>query len=355
MTELLDRIWHGNTVERWGVALLVALGAYLFLVFLRGTIVRRLDRVARNTPTVWDDLAVELVRRTRGYFIAVLALHAGVSTLAIPGPAGAPLRTLTVLVALMQLARWGNGAISFAVHHHVERRRAVDATGATTIAALGIGARIVFWALLILLALDNLGFDVTTLVAGLGIGGVAIALAVQNILGDLFAALAIVLDKPFVIGDTIAVDAFEGTVEHIGLKTTRIRSVNGEQIVISNAELLKGRIRNFKGMTGRRVVFHTDIDYGMPAERVEALPAEIRAIVASQPGVRFERSHFKRFGESGLQLETVYHLTDTDYLRFMDTQQAINLAILRAHGAEEMRLAHAPGAAARTRPEAKER
>ena len=174
--------------------------------------------------------------------------------------------------------------------------------------------------MLALVALNRLGYDVTALITGLGVGGIAIALAVQNVLGDLFAALAIVLDKPFVVGDAITVDTMTGTVEHVGLKTTRIRSVNGEQLIFSNADLLKSRIRNFKRMQERRIVFTIGVSYDTPPDTVARIPAMIREAVEAQQQVRFDRSHFMSYGDSALSFETVYFVLTADYLRVREHQ-----------------------------------
>jgi small-conductance mechanosensitive channel len=166
-------------------------------------------------------------------------------------------------------------------------------------------------------------------VAGLGIGGIAVALAIQNILGDLFASLSIALDKPFVIGDFIIVDQLLGTVEHIGLKTTRIRSLSGEQIVFSNADLLNSRIRNYKRMYERRVVFSIGVTYQTPYEKLASIGTTLKEIIESQPDVRFDRAHFREYADSSLNYEVVYYVKSPDYNRYMDIQQAINLEIYR--------------------------
>jgi len=194
--------------------------------------------------------------------------------------------------------------------------------------------------MLSLVALNRLGYDVTALITGLGVGGIAIALAVQNVLGDLFAALAIVLDKPFVVGDTIGVDTFTGTVEQIGLKTTRLRSLNGELLIFSNADLLKGRIRNFKRMQERRIVFTIGVSYDTPADTVARIPTIIREAVTAQQQVRFDRSHFVAYGESALNFETVYFVLTADYLTHVDVLQAINLQILRQFATEKIEFAY---------------
>jgi small-conductance mechanosensitive channel len=195
---------------------------------------------------------------------------------------------------------------------------------------LGFAAKVVLWSVILLLALDNLGVDVTALVAGLGIGGVAVALALQNVLGDLLASLSIVFDKPFVIGDTITVDDLTGTVESIGLKTTRLRGASGEQLVLANGELLKSRIRNWQRMTERRVVLAFGVPHSTPAAAVERIPAMVRDLIEQQDLLRFDRAHFKGFGAAALDFEAVYWVLSPDHGAFMDRQQAVNLGLLRA-------------------------
>jgi small-conductance mechanosensitive channel len=165
------------------------------------------------------------------------------------------------------------------------------------------------------------------MVASLGIGGIAVALALQNVLGDLLASLSIVLDKPFVIGDMVVVGDLSGTVEHVGLKTTRVRSLSGEQLVFSNSDLLSSRIRNFKRMDERRVLFQIGVVYGTPRAKLEAIPGMVKEAVEAQSNARFDRCHFKTFGASSLDFETVYYMRVPDYQAYMDTQHAINMAI----------------------------
>jgi small-conductance mechanosensitive channel len=200
---------------------------------------------------------------------------------------------------------------------------------AMTRAMLTFIGRLGLWSLVTLLILDNMGLNVTALVASLGIGGVAVALAAQNILGDLFASLSIALDKPFVLNDFIIVDDLMGTVEHVGLKTTRIRSLSGEQIVLANNDLLKSRIRNYGRMSERRAIFSIGVTYDTPADALEALPGVIRAAIEAQPGVRFDRAHFKGFGVHSLDFEAVYYVLDPGFTTYMDVQQAINLRLVR--------------------------
>ena len=210
---------------------------------------------------------------------------------------------------------------------------------ATALGAVGFLAKAGLWAIFALLILQNLGAEITPLLAGVSVGGIAVALAVQNVLGDLLSSLSIILDKPFVIGDYVVVGDFSGTVEHVGLKSTHIRSVSGEQLVFSNSDLLSSRIRNYKRMQERRAVFTVGVTYSTPAETLEAIPGMIRDIVEAQGNTRFGRSHFKSFGGYSLDVETVFFMTIPDYGIYMDVQQAINLAIYRKFAEEGIEFA----------------
>ena len=336
--DFLDHVWYHNTIRVWLIGLAVLAGTIFVLVVARRLAISRLEKIAARTKTEFDDLLVELLRRTKGWAIVIAAFVGAAIVLTLPVKAERGIHVLSVLALLLQGAIWGNGIIGFFTQRHLARS-AADGHSATTITALGYAGRFVLGALLLLLALDNLGINITALVAGLGITGIAVALAVQNILGDLFGALSIVLDKPFVVGDTIAVDNFVGTVEHIGLKSTRLRSVTGEQLIMSNADLLRSRVRNYRRMFERRVDLLFGVTYDTPADTIAAIPALLREIVSAQKNVRFDRAHFKRFGDSALEFEAVYFVTVADYNVMMDTQQAVNLDLLRRFEAMAVRFA----------------
>jgi small-conductance mechanosensitive channel len=200
--------------------------------------------------------------------------------------------------------------------------------------------KFILWSSILLLALNNLGINVTSLIAGLGIGGVAVALAIQNILGDLFASLSIVLDKPFVIGDFLMIGDFMGSVEYIGLKTTRIRSLSGEQLVFSNSDLLGSRIRNYGRMFERRVVFSIGVTYQTPRERLKLIPEIIREAIESKSKTRFDRCHFMKYGDYALMFETVFYVLSPDYNAYMDIQQAIYFEIHERFEQEQIEFAY---------------
>ncbi|MEX0701294.1 MAG: mechanosensitive ion channel family protein [Planctomycetales bacterium] len=323
----------GNTAGRWLTAGGVLVSAFLLLRGAKSIVVRRARRVAERTATRWDDGIVEVLQATRNWFLLAAAIWAASLALEFPPRPAEFVRTAAVLVALLQAAFWGSALLTFAITNYVHRRMEQDAASVTTISALGFLARLALWSLVLLLMLDNLGIDVTALVAGLGVGGIAVALAAQNILGDLFASMSIVLDKPFVIGDFIVVGDFLGTVEHVGLKTTRVRSLSGEQLVFSNNDLLSSRIRNFKRMYQRRIVFGVGVTYDTPPDKLREAARVLREAVEAQEQVRFDRAHFQRFGPSSLDFEVVYFVLSPDFNLYMDIQQAINLTIVERFAA----------------------
>lgn len=326
----LDKTLYGNTIFQWLIALVVVIVVSGVLELLKTLISRRLGRLAERTLTQTDDVLVDLIRRTKFIFLLVIAVYLGSLVLSLPRVLSGVISKVVIFALLAQGAVWGTSLISFWVNRFKQKSIAEeDTASATAFTALGFVFRLILWTIILLVALDNLGINITALIAGLGVGGIAVALALQNILGDLFASLSIVLDKPFVTGDFIIVDEYLGTVEHIGLKSTRIRSLSGEQLVFSNNDLLRSRIRNYKRMQERRAVFSIGVVYQTPSEKLAEIPGIIREIIESQELTRFDRSHFKEYGDFSLNFETVYWVKVPDYNTYMDIQQAMNLEIFR--------------------------
>lgn len=338
---LLGQTYYGNTLQDWLTALAVVIALALLLLFAKRLVLARLAVWSRKTETRLDDFAMDMLAGTRFLFLLVIAFYFGSQYLELPPKPTHLITHITIITLLVQVALWGNRGIALWLSDHLKRHRETDAAGATTVSVLGFIARVVLWSVLLLMILDNLGFNITALVASLGIGGIAMALAVQNILGDIFASLSIAMDKPFAIGDFIIVDDVMGTVEYIGLKTTRLRSLSGEQIVFSNNDLLKSRIRNYKRMYERRVVFGFGVIYQTSHEQLKKIPVIVREIIESLEKIRFDRAHFKEYGDSSLHFEVVYFVEDPDYNLYMDIQQAINLAIFRRFEQEHIEFAYA--------------
>ena len=326
---LLDQAFYGNSLRAWMWAAIVAVSLIAILRVTRDLVANRLAKVALRTKTTADDHIAAMLKRTRLFFILVISVYAGSLLLDFPPKPTALIKGLTVVTVGLQVGLWLTSLIGVVVARYVGREigQGSDAIAAST--ALNFVGRLLLWAGVLLWALDNVGLKVGPLIAGLGVTGIAVALAAQNLLGDLFASFSILFDKPFVIGDFISVDADSGTVERIGLKTTRIKSLSGEQLVISNADLLKSRIHNFKLLQERRVVFTIGVVYQTPYDKVVAIPAMIREIIEAQAQVRFDRVHFSQYADSSLNFEAVYWVNNPDYNLYMDIQQAINLAIFK--------------------------
>lgn len=337
---LAEWSWWHNDLRTWGIALGIAMIVVVGLRLLRYLIGRRLTRLALLARGELDHLIGQLALGTRGFFILAVAIYTAAFVLTLPKMGRLVVQRGMILALLIQAAFWANSVLTHVMARYQARRFADTADGSATLNGLTFIGRLLIGSLVTLLAMDNLGIDITALITGLGIGGVAVALAVQNILGDLFSSLTIIFDRPFVVGDQINVDTFSGTVEHIGLKTTRVRSISGEQLIFSNSDLLKSRIRNHKRMHERRVTFTLAVAYTTTHEQLSALPSLLREIITAQPHARFERAHFKTYGDFALLFEVVYFVTVPDYRIYMDTQQAINLALFQQLQQQGIALAH---------------
>jgi small-conductance mechanosensitive channel len=330
MLESLDAVFFGNPAWRWGAAALTFLALFWVLRVARKVLLDRAMKLAETTDTLLDDMFIDMLRNTRQLVLLIVSLYGAAVTLTLPLHWWGPFNSLVVIAAILQGGFWANALLAFWVHHHVDKRAEAEPDYGMMMGALTFGARLAMWSLVILLILGNMGIDVTAMVTGLGISGIAIALAVQNVLGDLFASLSIVLDKPFVVGDFIEVGDDCGTVEKVGLKTTRVRALSGEQMVLSNNDLLTSRVHNYKQMAERRIAFTLGITYGTPADTLAAIPGIVQQLIEATNGVRFDRCHFKNYGDFSLNFETVYYVLVPDYAAYMDVQQAINLAVYRA-------------------------
>jgi small-conductance mechanosensitive channel len=319
----------GNSVEEWGAALAVMAAAVVLLYLIKCLAVRRLAVIAERTHTAIDDWLVRALRKTWLLTIVVGGAWLGSQMLDLPPKPQTWMWRIAVTTLLLQGGVWADSLVRSWRGHY--RARDEQGASATSAAIIDFVLRMVVWTVFILMVLDNLGFNITTLVASLGISGIAVALAVQNILGDLFASLSIVLDKPFVVGDFIIVDDKLGTVEYIGLKTTRLRGLGGDQIIFSNGDILRARILNQTRMHTRRAAFILRVRHGTTEEQLREIPQILKqAVLTQEETATFERSHFSGLGEWSFDFETVYWIKSPDYFVFMDTQQAIYLRVVGA-------------------------
>jgi small-conductance mechanosensitive channel len=327
----------GNSLEDWAIALAVTALAVAAMAFVRKLVLRRVAATSAASDGKLDDLVVRMLSRTYLLFILAFAVYFGSTFLELSRARALFVSRVAVAALLMQVAVWGDVGLRA---WRDQLRQGQDGARRNSSSVLGFSMRLTLWVIVFLMVLDNFGVNITALVASLGVGGIAVALAVQNILGDLFASLSITLDKPFEIGDFIIVGDVLGAVEHIGLKTTRVRGLGGEQVVFSNGDLLKSRIHNHKRMETRRVAFVLRIAYGTSEEQLCRVPRIIREIVTAKPNVDFERAHFFMWGEWSLDFEVVYHFRSPDYILHMDAQQDIFLEIYRRFEQEGIRFAH---------------
>ena len=329
MLEWLDYPFFGNPLREWAISGVVLLVTLALLVTIRYLLRGRLLRLARVGDNVPLKVARHVVGQSKSWFLLLIAANVSLRSIDASEQFDLVFGRLLVIGMLVQIGIW---AVAGFGRFMLLRREQQLEEDASTVAAMDIVSflvRVSVWAIVFLLVLDNLGVNITALVAGLGVGGIAVALAAQNIISDLFASLSIVLDRPFVLGDFLAIDDLYGNVEKVGLKTTRVRSLSGEQLVFSNNDLLNSRIRNYGQMVERRIVFSIGVVYQTPHEKLERIPSIVEDIIVKQDLARFDRAHFRQYGDYSLNFEIVYYVESSDYKLYMDIQQAVNLEIFR--------------------------
>jgi small-conductance mechanosensitive channel len=339
LREMLSYEFFGNSIVAWSGSVALFLIVVTVLGIARRFVRKRLLGPADAEARPALQIARHVMVHTAGWFLILIALFVG-SRLLMSTRWTDMIPRIAIVGLVIQLGLWATAALSMWLTLRRSRQLARDPSAVAAMDLMGFVARVVVWAAVLLVLLDNLGVDITALIAGLGVGGIAVALAAQNVLGDLFSSLSIVFDKPFVVGDFIVVGDFMGSVEHIGLKTTRLRSLSGEQVVFSNSDLLNSRVRNYGRMFERRVVCPIGVTYQTAAAKLRRIPAIIREIVEGQDKVRFDRAHFQGFGDSALTFEFVYYVLTPDYNYYMDVQQSINLALFEKLAGEGVEFAY---------------
>src|SRR5450631_225827 len=322
-----ERIFFGNTIADWLVAGVLGVAVWSGLSLMRRLIAARHKRYPADHRSTPVRLLFYLVGNTKQYFFLALALAAGQEGLTLTPRLQHAVSNVALILMLLQVGLWAGRAMRFYLEIK-EMERGSDRLFAGSLDIINFVARMLIWSLLTLVALDNMGVNITALLAGLGVGGVAVALALQSVLGDLFASLSIALDKPFAVGDSLNIDTYTGSVEHIGIKTTRLRSESGEQIILSNADILKSRVRNYGRMPEQRVLTTLRVAYATPSETLAGIPKLLEAIVREQASARFERCHLRLFGESALQFELSYFAQEPKLNPMLDLQQTVNLRII---------------------------
>jgi small-conductance mechanosensitive channel len=324
---LSEHLFHGNSLADWAVAGFVAVSTWLGLSIVRRLFVARSKRSATSGRPAPVRLIVHLLAHTKQFLLIALAVYAAQEDLVFPPKLQHIIDTTVVMAILLQLGLWAVRALKFYLQlKELERGPDRGFTGSLDI--INFVAQMLIWSLLCLVALENLGINITALLAGLGVGGVAVALALQNVLGDLFASLSIALDKPFVVGDRLVVDAFAGVVERIGIKTIRLRSDAGEQIILSNADILKSRVRNYGRAPEQRALATIRVPYATPRDTLHAIPKLMEGIVAEQPNARFDRCHLRGLESGWLEFELSFFVQQPRINSLLDLQQAVNFRII---------------------------
>lgn len=320
-----------NSVQQWLLAAGILLGVTLVLHLLSSFVSKYLRDTAARTAVVWDDVVLAMARRTSWAFQIAMGVAVSRHFLALPDTWNRRLHAGVVVIAVVQCGVWATALVDYLLLAHLDRRSSggeSETAYQTGRNMLRFSVLIIVWVGVVLLTMENVGINVSTLVAGLGVTGVAVAFATQNLLGDLFASVSLLLDKPFLIGDFIITDTFMGTVERIGIRSTRMRSLSGEALIFANSDLAKSRLRNYKSLRERRVVFNFSLSYDTSVEQLAAVGGMVQKAIQAQKSTRFDRAHWLSFGDKGLLFECVYYVLSGDYNLYMDIQQAINLQIL---------------------------
>jgi small-conductance mechanosensitive channel len=326
--ELLKLEFFHNTALEWSLAALAFLATFTVLPLLKGYVGarrRKWHESGRGLPVALD-VVTKLISRTSRLFLWTAAVYIGTRFLTLPLHLHRALEILVVITCWLQVGMWVVAVIRDALERRQQKEEAHDAVAAGSLTIIMFVAHLIVWSVVVLLALSNLGINITALVAGLGVGGIAIALAVQTVLGDLLASLAIALDKPFRIGDTLGIDDYTGKVEDIGVKSTRLRSVTGEQLIISNADILKSRVRNLGRMPEQRALLTLVIDYETPRIKFTRIPFLVEEAVKSQPETRFTHCVLKNFGATGLEFEAIYYVLQPKH--YAQILNAVNQTML---------------------------
>ena len=323
----VDGLLLGNSLADWLIAGFIGIAVWSGLWIVRKLIASRYKGYssARNPTAI--RLIAYLIGNTKQVLFLAIALDAAQEALTFQPKIQHIVSNVVLILILIQVGLWAGRTVRFYLTMK-EAERGADQVFAGSLDIINFVTGMLIWSLLVLVALDNFGVNITALLAGLGVGGVAVALALQNVLGDLFASLSIALDKPFVVGDNLVIDAFIGKVEHIGIKTTRLRSESGEQIILSNADILRSRVRNNGRAAELRALATIRVAYSTPLEKLKAIPALLEGIVREHSQARFDRCHLKTLGDSSLLFELSYFVRQPSVNPLLDLQQAVNFRIL---------------------------
>jgi len=335
-TEILSLSFWNNTVLEY----LIALGSFVLgiivLKIFKYILLAKVKEIVNHTITEFDDLIIKTVDSVHWPFYLLLSLFFSIRLLNIPNILGQIVYYLLLVAGVYYIVTGLQNIVDYSFRK-LAKKRGGDPS---MIELFRKASRVLLWGLAIIIFLQNLGYDITALVAGLGIGGLAIAFALQNILADIFASFSIYFDKPFEIGDFIIIGTDMGTVERVGIKSTRIKTLQGEELVVSNKELTSTRVHNYKKMDKRRVVFNLGVTYETDTEKLKKIPQIIKDVIDKIELADLDRVHFNKFGDFSLNYEIVYYLNSSEYNDYMDVQQAINFNIKKQFEKEKIEFAY---------------
>ena len=323
---ILEQVFLGNRILDYVIALAVLLFSLVFVKVVVRMIIRRFKKYALKTTTTIDDFMVTILERIVLPVLYLSCFYLGLKILKLPTVMDGVINVIELAVITFLAARIIILLLGYSLNAYLTKKQE-DPTLVRSLDGMSNVAKFLVWALALIIFLDNIGFKVTTMIAGLGIGGIAVAIAAQALLKDFFSYFSIVFDRPFKLGDFIIIGDFMGTVEYIGIKTTRLRSLGGEQVIFSNTDLTDSRVRNYKRMEKRRVVFSLGVTYQTSLSQLKEIPKIIEKVIKDTKDTAFDRAHFFSYGDFSLIFEVVYFVLSPDYNKYMDIQKAINFAI----------------------------
>ena len=328
MQEFLNQTYFGNTIMTYLIALATFVIGMIIIYIFKRIILHRLRIWSEKTETQIDDFLIGGIEKSIVPLLYFGAFYVGITTLTFTPKFIRITEIISLFLLTFFVIRFISSSIMFSLGYFLKKQDRGEEK-VRQLRGMTVLINIMIWTIGLVFLMDNLGFDISAVIAGLGIGGIAIALAAQAILGDLFSYFVIFFDRPFEVGDLITVADKVGTVEYTGIKTTRLRSLTGEQLVFSNTDLTNSRIHNFKKMERRRALFRIGVVYQTPAEKLSEISTLVKEIIEKQPDTVFDRGHFASYGDFSLNFEFVYFIIGSDYVKYMDTQQRINLEIYK--------------------------
>jgi len=328
--QVLNYSFWNNSIKEYLIALAFFVLVIVVLKIFKTIVIKKIKKLVDHTKVEFDDLVIDIINSIGWPFYLFLSLYLALRFIRLSALVEKFIFYIAFIIFVYYIVRAIQKFIDYAFRKAIQRKKREEKEELVDVTAVNLLSKVIkviLWIIAVILILQNFGYNVSTLIAGLGIGGIAIAFALQNILGDIFASFSIFFDKPFQIGDFIIIGNDKGTVKKIGIKSTRIQTLQGEEMVISNRELTNARVRNYKKMEKRRIVFGFGVTYNTPTEKLKKIPDIVKNTIEKAKAGEIDRVHFNRFGDFSLNFEVVYNLNSNDYNIYMDTQQEINFTL----------------------------